>query len=307
MNNNAFHTLAAEQHGAVTLHQLRAVGMTDEVSRKRVSAGELVLVHSRVLVLAGSPDTAKRRAVAATLQHRGAVSHRSAAGFWGVAGFLAEPVEVTRLRGGRLDHDLSITVHEPRKLEPHHLTVLDGVKLTTPSRTLFDLAGIVNPGRLERALDSAWAMRLVRYTELRSMLEELGCRGRSGIVAMRELLDARSDHHRPPESGLESRFEEICRHAGVGLDEFERQVDVGGDDRWTGRSDFRHRRLPIVVFVDSERYHSAFIDCERDRCQTAELELGGFVVVRVTDVDVWHRPALVLAKLRDARSAAQIL
>jgi very-short-patch-repair endonuclease len=110
-------------------------------------------------------------------------------------------------------------------------------------------------------------------------------------------------HHRPTESGLESRLEHLARQAGVGG--FVRQVDTGGEDIWLGRVDFRHCELPVVVFVDSERYHSALIDVRRDEEQRAALDAAGFVVVRVTDVDVWNRGPEVIAKLRGACERAR--
>jgi very-short-patch-repair endonuclease len=146
-------------------------------------------------------------------------------------------------------------------------------------------------------------MRLVTHPLLVSTLKDLAKRGRPGIALMRTLIGEREGHHRPTESGLESRLEHLARQAGVGG--FVRQVDTGGEDTWLGRVDFRHCELPVVVFVDSERYHSALIDVRRDEEQRAALNAAGFVVVRVTDVDVWNRGPEVIAKLRGACERAR--
>jgi very-short-patch-repair endonuclease len=102
----------------------------------------------------------------------------------------------------------------------------------------------------------------------------------------------------PPASNLERRFVDILERAGE--PPMRRQVDSGGD-RWVGRVDFRDDRLPLVVEVQSETFHSALIDREHDAQRLADLRDAGFEVVEVTDEQVWHRPHEVLSTVREAR------
>ncbi|HKY15718.1 MAG TPA: type IV toxin-antitoxin system AbiEi family antitoxin domain-containing protein [Microthrixaceae bacterium] len=299
--------IAAAQHGALSRNQLREAGVDRYTVRRRIQAGLLVKVSPRVFIVHGSPPTDTQRCWCAVLDADGVISHDSALASWGTPGFDLIDLEVTRLRGGRERESHLATVHEPRLLMPHHLTMFGDVPLTTPARTLFDVAGRLPPRRLERALDTMWAAGLVNRAVLDQMMDDLAKRGRPGISTMRDLLADRAAHYRPPESGLEARFQDLMKRAGLGS--FERQVNVGGEDTWLGRSDFRHQRRPVVVFVDHARWHSALIDRRRDEEQRRELEDAGFEVVRVTDVDVWHRPAQVVELVRVAvdRSGSRIV
>ena len=66
-----------------------------------------------------------------------------------------------------------------------------------------------------------------------------------------------------------------------------RQVELGGRE-WLGRVDFVAVELPLIVFVDGERWHSSVLDRAADTRQQTELEEAGFIVVRIPEYDVWH-------------------
>jgi very-short-patch-repair endonuclease len=184
------------------------------------------------------------------------------------------------------------------------VTEVQGIAVTTPARTIFDLAGdpAVHPGRVERVLDTAWARRLVTYRSLHQMLHSLAKRGRPGIGVMRSLLADRPVDYRPPESGLESRFRQLLSEAG--LPPMERQVDVGDEAGWIGRVDFIDRANRVIVQIDSDLYHGSVLDQQRDATQTAALRAAGYVVVRIVEFDLWHRKDEVLNQLRALRRAA---
>jgi very-short-patch-repair endonuclease len=116
---------------------------------------------------------------------------------------------------------------------------------------------------------------------------------------LRDLLDERGDGYVPPASNLEARFASIVAEAG--LPEMRRQVDSGGD-RWVGRVDFRDARLPLVVEVQSEAFHTALTDRVADEARLAALRRAGFEVVEVTEAQVWHRPREVVHLEREARA-----
>ncbi|MGI8756649.1 MAG: endonuclease domain-containing protein, partial [Acidimicrobiales bacterium] len=168
-----------------------------------------------------------------------------------------------------------------------------------PALLLLQLAACVTPWRLRRALDHLWNRRLLSGPSVRRELGPLMHRGRAGTVALRTLLDSLPMDYVPPASGLEGRFAQILEEADVpGL---ARQVDVG-DERWCGRVDFRDQALPLIVEVDSERYHRALTDVEADRHRQQRIESAGFTVLRITDQQVWHRPGEVVNEVRRARA-----
>jgi very-short-patch-repair endonuclease len=78
-------------------------------------------------------------------------------------------------------------------------------------------------------------------------------------------------------------------------------VNLGDDSRWIGRVDGLDPELPLVAEVDSERFHFAPIDGDEDAARDEALGTAGLTVVRFTESDVWHDPARVVRRWRDAR------
>ena len=95
-------------------------------------------------------------------------------------------------------------LHEPLKVLGDHSVLLDQVWVTTPCRTLFDLASLrpIGRKRLERAVDSALARHLVCIEDLRTMLKCLARRGRTGTRVMRAIIEGRQQDYVPVESGV---------------------------------------------------------------------------------------------------------
>jgi len=232
---------------------------------------------------------------------RAAVSHQSAGRLWRFPGFRDDEIHISRLRGAtRHCNDLGI-LHGPEVLPASHVAVVGAIPVTTAARTVFDLAGVVHPGKLERALDNALARRFTSIAALHQVTLDLAEHGRKGSTLMRTLLAERGAEYVAPESGLESRFLWLLRSGG--LPEPVRQLEAGGE-RWVGRVDFAYPDSRLLVEIDSAIHHSTKLDREADRRRDAELADAGFIVVRITDDQVWHRPQEAIATVRNALAAA---
>jgi very-short-patch-repair endonuclease len=233
--------------------------------------------------------------MAAVLLGGGVLSHDSGAALWDLPGFRLLPALTTH---GRTDgrHQPAVPgLHRTTYLPAHHITEVDGIPVLTPSRLLFQLAATMRVERIAKLTDKVWARRLVSGRSLHQMCDELSEHGRGGMRVMREVLESRPVGYVPPESNLEARVEEILRDHD--LPAMRRQVDLGGRE-WLGRVDFLALDCPLVVFVDGEHWHSSVLDKAADARQQAELEAAGFVVVRVTEFEVWHDVPSAVARIR---------
>jgi very-short-patch-repair endonuclease len=212
-------------------------------------------------------------------------------------GFTIIPIEVMVLRGRRTSSGLA-RVHHPRHLVEPFRAVLHGIPVARPALMLLQLANDMHPEQLRRRLDWMWSRRLLSGPSLRRELDHVMHQGRPGTAPLRALLDSLPEGYVPPASGLESRFQQIV--AEHDLPSMRRQVDLGDDHRWCGRVDFRAEEAPLVVEVQSDLYHRALSSQEDDAARRARLELAGFTIVEVDEADVWHRPAQVAARVREA-------
>lgn len=288
-------------HGVLARSDLTQHGMGRSAVQHAVTRGDLRRVAQGVFVVAGSADTVEQRALAATLSLRGALSHRCATGWFGIPGWGETPLEVMRLRPGSTKHSPLATLHRTVRLLPQHVTEWRGVLVTRPARTLFDLASVEHPARVERAYDTMWSRGLVTQSVMERTLGELEGRGRHGIVLMRRLIDERRDREQPTGSRLERRFEVLNERAGIPL--LRRQVDVG-DGEWIGRMDFVGDERALVVEIDSEIHHAALLDTQRDESVTARLEAAGWHVLRLREDDIWNRSRWTVDQVRAAWWAA---
>ena len=93
-----------------------------------------------------------------------ALSHQSAAALWRIVPRWSALTHVTAPRDRR--HP-GIHVHRS-----HHAdaTTHYGIPVTTPARTLVDLADVLNPKALTRAVNEAQVQRLVTPAELTTLL-----------------------------------------------------------------------------------------------------------------------------------------
>jgi len=307
--------LAATQRGLVTVVQGAGLGYGRRQRDRLTDSRRWERATPRVLRLVGSLATAEQRAMLAVLDAGlgAALGASSAAAWWGIPGNLLEPLHVSRARGRSDTPNRSDARHEPTTLPPHHTVVLDGIPTQVPARALFDIAGSKRRGaklpwwveRMERMVDNAWSMRLVSGATMHDMLADLAQRGRPGIRVMRQVLASRGRDYVPPASNLEARVIKILAEAG--LPAMRRQVDTGDSHGWIGRVDLRDDVLPLIVEIQSERFHTSLVDQQLDEGRIERLKRAGFVVVELIERDVWHLPHAVVEAVRDGRRRAALV
>jgi very-short-patch-repair endonuclease len=294
--------LARDQFGLVSRRQLREAGVGDQKVTRRIRTGKLDVVSSRVLAIPGAPDSVERGLMAPLLQVGAGsmISHTTAAAWWGIAGFRLQKVHVSIERNRHWEEEMGfVTVHHATKIPDWCRKTLRGIPVVAPGLVVYQLAGSIHPDRVARALDNAWSLRLLDGSVLDRLLDEFGRSGRNGTKLMRKLRVVREGDWTPPASNLEHRFDDLMNKNGIRS--FRRQVDVGANS-WSGRVDFLDRECPLVIEILSERYHTALLDVEADAARRYRHEQMGLTVLEIWDREIFYSPALVVARVRAART-----
>lgn len=200
---------------------------------------------------------------------------------------------------------IHVVRHDTLFLPPHHVLEVNGLLVTSPTRTAADLGRLksIHPLRAARAVESMWAAGLTNRSLLCSMADEWCERGRRGSAFLHRFLDERGAEFRPPESNLERRFCQVITDAG-----FPRpiaQVDSGNETTRFGRVDFRDPEVPLIAEVDSDRYHLAPLDVANDLARDSAAADSGFEVERFREFEVWHDRDTVVERWRNARARAR--
>lgn len=204
-------------------------------------------------------------------------SHRAAAGVWALAS-TAKRIHELSIPSERRIELPGVTIHRTQDLESVDVVVHRAIPVTTPARTLIDLAAVVPEDILEEGLDDALRRGLTSFGRLERRLCALGRRGRPGVATIRALLARRGGA--TPESPLETRFLRRLRTAGLPLPVPQYEIRHGG--RFVARSDFAYPDLKLAIEVDSYEHHASRARFERDRKRLNALTELGWRVVHVT-------------------------
>lgn len=219
------------------------------------------------------------------------ISHRCGAVAWRFARFKFTDVELIVPRNRR--RDLPGIVHRPLSLPDVDRGVVEAIPVTTPARTLLDLASVVPPDAVEEALDDALRRGLLSLPRLRWRLKEVGGMGKPGTAVLRKLVEARSGLT-TPKSVFERRWVRIMKHAG--LPEPERQYEVRDMGSLIGRVDFAYPAAKLAIETDGHEWHSGRLKFVEDRARMNDLTRVGWNVVFVTwgDLDAPDRVLAVI-------------
>jgi very-short-patch-repair endonuclease len=215
------------------------------------------------------------------------LSHRSAAALWDLRPPVAS-VDVTVPRG-RTVQPAGIRIHETRSLEAVERTESQGIPCTSVTRTLLDLAAVVTPRVLDRALEQSMVLRLYDH---RAMIRLLGeASGRRGAGVLRRCIAKLAEDPPDTRSELERRILDLIRDSGLPRPAV--NIRIAGYE-----VDFCWRDERLIVEADGRRTHDTPQAFERDRQRDLELTSGGWLVLRVTWRQVVDRPEQIVAALR---------
>ena len=209
----------------------------------------------------------------------------ASAGLWGFDGMAPELAEIaTKTRKRHPD----IVVHHDLRFADEDLIRHRGLLTTTPTRTLIDISGSVTETVLAQALDSALRRGLTFIPLIRSRLDAIGTKGRSGTGTLQKLLADRELGSGLTESPLEVKVERVLRRAG--LDPPERQYTVTCLDGTRVRLDFAWPEQRVGIETDGYRWHSDFEQWQRDAHKHNLLQEMNWRIVRATDRSLRDNP-----------------
>jgi hypothetical protein len=271
-SNRRISAILAQQEGVIGRRQLLESGIGEEAIRYRVAAGSLSQVFPGAFAI-GLPLSVSGMRIAALLSTAPSfISHRDAGEHHGLLREIPGPVHVTVGRNRNLRRR-GIIVHRTSHLHPEERRVCGVFRVTSPARTLVDLAGLLTERGLTRAYDECQRLGRDSPEAITRSCERSGGRPGTGVLIdlAREAPLAMSETR----SINEGRFLRFCRDRGWPIPAV--NVPVLGyevDFLWTAQ------RLIVEMdsgFHDNPRSRAA--DARRD----ARLTAAGFHVYRLRE------------------------
>lgn len=294
MAERALYEVSRRHHGVFTRADLDDTGVSASTTARRVASGAWERRAPGVYALAGTPRTWEHRLMVA-IRAAGPdalASHRAAAALHGFPDSRRTILEATTTHGGRREARHG-RVHETRHLPPEHRTVVDGIPVTDPLRTLVDLAVVSPPQRVGAALDELRRRRVVRLADVRAVLDEPWMRGRRGAAPLRALVAERTAGDVAGSPLAQSLFDAIVA-AGLPRPVVEHRV---ADGDFVAYLDLAYPDHRLAIEVDSERWH---LDLDRftgDRIRQNRLHLLGWVVLRYPSAVIRHDVGSAVAEI----------
>jgi very-short-patch-repair endonuclease len=214
-----------------------------------------------------------------------------------VRGFRHERLEITVPRDCNRRGANSLTIHsEPGGLPLEDITTVDGIPVTTPARTLFDLAAVGPEEVVERCLDDWLRRRFVSLSILERRLNDPN-RNHPGALMLRRLVDTRA-RIGVTESDLETLFLKLLRDGELPIPMLQHVVQDGA--RFVGRVDFAYPDHRVAIEVDSFKHHDVRRSFDAERARGNDLLALGWLVLRITSKHIEGDPEGVKAWVRGA-------
>jgi hypothetical protein len=173
--------LAGARDGVLSVRQLAACGLDSDAVGARVRRGVLHRIHRGVYAV-GHPGISRRgrfRAAVLAGKRGTALASFSAAADWGFVAWNEREPEIIVTRGGAR-RIAGVRAYRSRTLVRRDVRYRDGIPMTSPARTLLDLAPVLPERALRRAARQAQAMRLVTHREILEVCERLAGHPRGG-------------------------------------------------------------------------------------------------------------------------------
>ncbi len=300
--------LLAEHHGVLARDEALAAGFSRRQIDVRLQRGEWIRVHPATYRHATFPFTWHQQLAAAVAWagHAAGASHRSAVAVIGLRGFRPEIIEISRPRGRR-HSPAGVVVHESADLDGTAIELRDGVRVTTPARTLADVGAAVPEWLVARCLEEWLADRVVTISQLRAAVDATARRGRPGPRVLRHLLDTRILGDAVADSAAEAALARLLVAHGLPRPEHH-HLAAADTGRVIAELDYAYPAHRVALELDGYGVHlrsrAAF---EGDRVRQNELEIAGWRVLRFAARQLWSAPELVVSQVRRVLAATRPL
>jgi hypothetical protein len=288
--DQAIADLADLQHGVVARRQLLALGISRARIEGQIRRGRLHPVHRGVYAVGHRRVSlwGWRWAALLAAGPGAALSHRSAGAAWGLLAWSGRP-EATRPTGWRGPSGVLLH-HSP--LPADEIESVEGISVTSVSRTLLDLSAVLDSRALERAMNEAEVVRLTSRVSVHALLDRYP--RRRGSAALRHLLDEDAASRGVTKRELEARFAAVLDAHGVAAPRRNADVAVRGhffnvDCLWAPQR--------VIAELDGRATHGTGRAFEGDRHRDRLLVADGWRIMRVTWAQLRDEPAAVVDDL----------
>lgn len=276
----------SRHHGVVDTKAMRAMGHTSAQVRWLVSSGSMITMARGLYRSAAHPESELQLMVGACLiQPKAAAALTSAGRLFGFREMTDPRVHILLPHGARLDLP-GVTIHRCRQIDPVDITGRrpDGIRLTSPPRTLFDSAAILGTDRTESVIEQALAEHRCTLKTLMATAARLYHARRPGADVFIGVLDGRPAWRRAARSELERMARRAI--AAKGLPEPQVNMPYRLQNGRPIEIDLAWPEWRTAVEVDHRFWHDVPLQSVRDKRRDRKLAREGWQTVRFPEREI---------------------
>ena len=297
--------LSTGQLGTFTRAQATDAGLSYNQLRSRIQSGSLVQNGPNSFRIAGAPSTVKTQLLelVSDVGDPVWVAGPTAAALHGFSGYplqrpfhLVLPAERNVRRNG-------VAIHRSEYLDPLDREQIDHLPVTSPSRTIIDLARWASPTQLGTVIEHAFANGLASEDLLHRRIAALRSRGRFGVPRLLDVLERR-EITRGGESWLEREYLSLLHSAR--LPRPKTQVILARTQDHAVRVDCYFSGTNVVVELMGYRFHRTRSQMNHDAARHNALLASGRSVYQFTYDQVTTEPGDVVAQTAAALLSSKL-
>lgn len=289
-------SIAVHQHSMISLEDVLAAGGTRSNAHARVRSGRWEQIADGVFHISGVPITDEARVMALVLSAGpdAVASHACAARLLGL-GFTSAPPEVTVPRDRKLKR-AGVRVHRSTDLDRCTTSVVGGIPITDPARTLLDLGRYIGPQALRRAVERARRLGLVTWADLIRCLVAHARQGRHGVRKLRQVIAAGVAMDEVTDTDSELMALSLIRERGLPEPVLHHRVYDG--DTLLAELDLAYVDLKVGYEIDGAVHLDPAVR-RKDDARDHELRRRGWTIRRIWWEIPVRQPEVFLGILRD--------
>jgi hypothetical protein len=294
--------LAGQNLGLVTRTQLLGLGLSPIQIHDRLGRGMLRSVARGLYGVEGWPSTYERDVLIVQRRHpRAVAAARTAARLWAMPGFSPAGLEFLTT-SSRAPQYVGVTIRSTVLLPDADVVMRpDGIALTSPGRTIFDLANQLDAKALAPVIERAVVGRVLTLTGAELVIERLDTVGHRGAGKLQTLLGQLRAGGRFAMTDFERMVLALIEDAGLPVPV--RQHPLRSIDGRKINADLAYPELKIAIEADSRSWHSTEDDFQRDIDRDRVYAELGWCKVPVSKRDSDERPEDFLRVLRRVLTA----
>jgi very-short-patch-repair endonuclease len=287
----------AHHHGVITRSEFHRFGSTDHQIKRLLRLRVLIPYVPGVYRLSAAPVTLEQAmALACAVGPDVVVSHVSAGRIWGLRRLGSDQRLHVLTEGAAHRTVPEAVIHRCYHIDPIDVVErADGIRLTSPPRTCFDLASMLSDDRLESVIEQLVHEQKATLPTLFGTGHRLRQRGRTGSARYHRVLESRPAWLKPVGSDLELQLERALLAAGLPQPRRQHALTLPTGD--IIHPDFYWPERREIVEVDHVTWHGGRLSSAYDKRRDRLTRRMGIGTTRVADSDIRDHLGSVVADI----------